>query len=488
MTRALRSVPNGDDILFTADQLAAALGSSVEGGEGNRIEITGVSVDSRATEPGDAFFALAGETTDGHDFLARAEEAGAVVALVRSDFAAGNHPSLPLIPVGDTLIALGEAASWHRSRFDVACVAITGSVGKTTTKDMVSAVLAERGEILRNPGNFNTEIGTPLTLLSLGSRHAGLVQEIGMRKPGDVRYLAEMIRPDVGILTNVRESHLEFFGTVEHLAQSKAELFQNLPSSGWAIVNGDDDFAQYMLDAGCARAILYYPSGVRKDCATFQVWAEDVCLDDRARAQFTLHRSDGVKLPIRLEIAGEHHVANALAAAAAGTAIGISPEGIARGLRGFEPTEMRSEWIRCGGFTILNDAYNSSPTSCKAALDMLSSIATEGRRVAVLGPMLELGPVEESGHRDVGRAVAVSATDLLFTALSPADLIGSAALECGFPAGAYRHFDQMDELCRALSASVRDGDVILIKASRSCRFERCVDAILSGMRREGGEV
>ncbi|MFW5897278.1 MAG: UDP-N-acetylmuramoyl-tripeptide--D-alanyl-D-alanine ligase, partial [Bacillota bacterium] len=404
--RPLRSMPSGDPFLFTAKQLADAMNASLNGTEGDSIRISGVSVDSRVTQPGDAFFALRGDNVDGHDFLPQAKEAGAAVAVVDRDFAAGNDLALPIVRVEDTLLALGEAAAWHRSRFDIVCVAITGSVGKTTTKDMVSAVLEERGEILRNPGNFNTEIGTPLTLLSLGSRHAGLVQEIGMRKPGDVRYLVEMIKPNLGILTNVKESHLEFFGTRERLAESKSELFQKLPPSGWAVINGEDEFAKHMLNAGPARPFLYFPSGKHDGFDMPRIWAEDFAMDECARARFTLHRLDGVSLPIALRLPGEHHVANALAAGAAGTAIGISPEGIAYGLQNFQPTEMRSEWIRCAGVSILHDAYNSSPTSCSAALDTLSSISTKGRRVAVLGPMRELGPAEESGHRDIGRRVA----------------------------------------------------------------------------------
>ncbi len=487
--RELRTLDSGDDKLFTLEELVAALGAEGPEALPSDVDVRGVCVDSRAVRPGDLFVALRGSSFDGHYYLRDALERGAVAALVSSGSPVSLPGSLPAIRVEDTLDALGQVGAWHASRFDIPVVAVTGSVGKTTTKDMVSGVLDHRGPILKNPGNFNTEIGTPLTLLSLGSRHRGLVQEIGMRKPGDVRYLADMLAADVGVFTNVRESHLEFFGTVENLADSKSELFTRLRGSGWAIANGDDPYGEYMLAKSDARGLLYYASGKPGDQRERSLWATGVRLDERARASFELNLPDGESTSVFLPLPGEHHVANALAAAAVGYALGSNPDQIARGLSAFVPTEMRTQWLQCGRVMLLNDAYNSSPTSCMAALRTLGVGAPcDSRKVAVLGPMLELGPMEEEGHRSVGRFLPETGVELLITVGSPTQLIGEEVRRFDGSSIATRHFEDLEGLLEVIGEMLHPGDTVLVKASRSCQFERFVSAVCNifGFPENGG--
>ncbi len=484
--RELRSLLSGDDRLFGLAELASALQSKVEDGSGGDIPIRGVTVDSRATHPGDLFVALEGAESDGHGYLADARARGAVAALISSHSSVPVDPSFPVIRVDDTLFALGEAARWHRGRFDVPVVAVTGSVGKTTTKDMIAGVLSDLGPVLKNPGNFNTEIGTPLTLLGLGSGHRAAVMEIGMRKPGDVRYLARIIRPEVGVLTNVRESHLEFFGCVENLARSKGELFAALPAGGWSVINGDDPWGPSMAGTGAERTVYYHPEGPPSLDGSRRLWGEDVRLDGESRASFVLRDEGGLRLPVRLPLPGRHHVANALAAAGVGFALALDPGAVRRGLETFEATEMRSQWMRCGPVTILNDAYNSSPTSCAAALETLVGTQPEGRRVALLGPMLELGCQEVPGHRAMGRLVTELGIDTLITAGSPAELIGEEARSAGMDGANCRHFADLEAGIRDVPDLLCPGDIVLVKASRSCRFERFVDAICRAFDSEEG--
>ena len=475
--RELRSLPSGDASLFDLAELASALGAKVEGGSQEGVCIRGVTVDSRATQAGDVFVALEGVERDGHQYLADARSRGATAALISRRSAVPVDTSFPVIRVDDTLVALGEAARWHRGRFDIPVVAVTGSVGKTTTKDMIAGVLSELGPVLKNPGNFNTEIGTPLTLLGLGSEHRAAVMEIGMRKPGDVHYLARIIRPDIGVLTNVRESHLEFFGSVENLARSKGELFAALRSEGWSVINGDDPWGPRMTAVSAERTLYYHPEGPPPPDGYRRIWGENVHLDGQSRASFVLRNDGGLRMEIRLALPGRHHVANALAAAGVAFALGLDADAVRCGLETFEPSEMRSQWMRCGPITVLNDAYNSSPTSCAAALETLADIQPDGRRVALLGPMLELGHQEIPGHRAMGRLVADLGIDMLITAGSPAELIGETAELEGLDRTHRRHFADVESGIREIPGLIRPGDVILVKASRSCRFERFVDAI-----------
>lgn len=489
MNLPLRSLPSPDAVLFTLADAAKALNVSADAFDDPSIPITGVSVDSRVVEPGDLFVALRGSQGDGHQYLERAVSAGAHAALVSGDSKAALPGDFPRLVVSDTLFALGELARWHRQRFEIPVVAITGSVGKTTTKDMTAGVLGELGDVVKNPGNFNTEIGTPFTLLGVAEQHRALVQEIGMRKPGDVAYLARMLAPDIGVFTNLRESHLEFFGSKENLARSKGELFEALPASGWAVVNGEDPWAKQMLSRTSAQAARFHPRGRPEAESALDVWCEEVEVDDRVRAQFRLVIDGHSVGTVRLPVSGVHHVANALAAATVGTILGVPAAGILRGLERFAPSAMRSECIACGPVMILNDAYNSSPTSCRAALDMLARWdVAGGRRVAILGPMLELGAATIPGHRAVGRHIGRmdSPPGLLITVDDLSRHISDAALYAGYPAEQCHHFDGLDELIESLPTLVAEGDHILVKASRSCRFERLVEGLCAafGDRRE----
>ncbi len=469
--------------VFTAGQLAEVLNSCCLRGGNPDAQLTGVACDSREVARGDLFVALKGETTDGHKYVTQAFERGARAALVN---AAGLteietvDDDRALLCVPDTLLALGEAAKWYAGRFSVPTVAVTGSLGKTTCKDLVASVLGTHYSVLKSEGNYNTEIGVPLTLFKLAEEHQIAVVEVAMRKPGDLTYLAEMLQPEVGVLTNVAESHLEFFGSVSEIAAGKAELFEHLPAEGWAVLNGEDDWGRWIASQTDARLLFYYRDR-RTDLPEGDapvVTGANVELDSMSRPEFDLYISDHQPVRVRLPVAGAHHVMNALAAASVGALKGIPPDDIRWGLTEASITGMRTEWIQCSDdVLILSDAYNSSPTSCRAALRTLIDCDAGHRKVALLGDMLELGQMQKPGHIEVGKFAARCGVDYLITVGSRAELISRGAKQAGLPKQRRRHLSDIESLIPQLDNLIEPGDAVLVKASRGCRLERCVRAL-----------
>lgn len=426
---------------------------------------TGVSTDSRTIEPGEVFFALVGEQFDGHDFVASALQAGAAAAVV-SRRPAEMPENAPLIQVEDTLRAYGRLGGWHREQSKAKVIAITGSTGKTTTKRLLSGILSQQGPTLVAPGTENNEIGVPRTLLRLTDEHRFCVLEFGMRGRGEIAYLAEISRPEIGILTNIGASHLGRLGSREVIAQSKAELLQALPAEGRAILNADDFFFGLLQEMSAA-PVLSFGLSPQAD-----VRAENIELLGLAGSRFGLCLGEQ-RLDIELPLLGEHNISNALAAAAAAWAATGSTEGLQEGLREAKSEPMRGRVLKLAGpLTIINDAYNASPTSVAAALDLLASLP--GRKVLVLGDMLELGEYAEREHRQVGERAAACGVAWLVAVGPGAAWAAEAAQKSGL---ATNSVADVEAALSVLREGLQPGDVVLVKASRRLALEQVVQGL-----------
>jgi UDP-N-acetylmuramoyl-tripeptide--D-alanyl-D-alanine ligase len=422
-------------------------------------------IDSREARSGDLFFALPGERADGHDFVAAALSAGASGAVVGRPVEAPEGSALFI--VSDPLNALQRlAASWRR-KHDVRVVAVTGSVGKTTAKELIAAVLSRRYRTLKSEANLNTEIGIPLTLLNLRAQHERAVLEFGMYQPGDIALLARIGRPAVGVVTNVSYVHLERVRSFGRIIAAKAELVEALPADGLAVLNGDDASVAAMSRRTRARSLLF---GLSEQC---DIRATDVVSSGLDGFSFRLH-ANGTKTEIDCPLPGKHHVYPALAAAAVALNEGMSPAEIAEALS--QATLDLRLTVRSGlnGSTIIDDSYNASPASMIAALDLLAE-SKAARRIAVLGHMRELGAAENEGHELVGRHAAITC-DLLIVCGEDARLLAEAARAAGH--SDVRQLAMTEETAALLQRELREGDLCLVKASRAVGLESVVEAVV----------
>lgn len=431
-----------------------------------RRGIRGAAIDSRRVRPGNLFVALPGERTDGHEHLAEAVANGAAAILVsRPGLPAEVLSEVSVVRVSRPVQALGAIASGWRSRFDPLTVGITGSIAKTSTKEAVAAVLAVRFRTLRSEGNENNEIGLPLTVLRLDRQDEALVLEMGMYVGGEIADLARIGRPQIGVVTAVQLVHLSRAGTIEAIERAKAELVEALPTGGTAVLNADDERVARMADRTAAR-VLTYGFGPAAD-----VTADSVESAGAAGMRFVLRTATG-RRPISVPSLGRHAVQNALAAAAVGIAAGLGLDEIAAGLAVRPPATHRGDLVRLGEVTILDDSYNAAPASMRAALAVLADLP--GRRVAVLGEMLELGDHHEASHLEVGR-VAAGVADLLIVVGRGAEPIGRAARAAGMISGRVIEVADRQAALEALRPRLAPGDVVLVKASNGIGLERLVE-------------
>jgi UDP-N-acetylmuramoyl-tripeptide--D-alanyl-D-alanine ligase len=449
---------------FTLKQLATAVrGRLVQGDPGMRI--TGLSTDSRKIRPGELFIALKGERFDGHRFLETVVGSGAAAVLVMEDVTLRENTGV--IKVADTLKALGAIARAHRERFAVPVVGITGSNGKTTTKDLVAAVLEERLQVVKTEKNFNNEIGMPLTLLKLNAATEAAVVEMGMRGLGQIRELAEIAAPTMAVVTNVGLTHLELLHSQENIARAKAELVEALGDDGVAILNGDDPYVRSMQARTSAKTVFY---GI--DSAILDYQAVNIATTE-AGTRFTV-KSGRDLIEMELPLPGRHNIMNALAAIAVGRELGLGNEAIRNGLSAPQMTGKRLNIIAKNDYRVIDDTYNASPTSVRAALDVLNELGKGRRKIAVLADMLELGPEAAAIHGEIGRYAAVTGIDRLFAfgELAGEYLSGFASAS---PAGEF--FESKTALIERLKSELRPGDLILIKGSRGMKMEEVVAAI-----------
>lgn len=446
--------------------------AAVTGGQilhnGTDVALSGFSTDSRSLQAGDLFIPLRGEHFDGHDYLTQAVRHGAAACL-SEDVVAGL--TIPVIQVRDTLQALGDLAHAVRQRFGGPVVAITGTSGKTTTKEMLAAILARTGPGLKSAGNFNNLVGVPLTLFGLCPDHRWAVVEMGMSARGEITRLAQITAPQLGIITNIGAGHLEKLGGISGVARAKGELFIQLPAGGTAIVNADDPQIGQLPLANGVRRVLF---GLSPEA---QVRASAISAADGTVA-FTLHLPSA-EAAVQLPVPGRHNVQNALAAAAAAWVLEVSLEDIVAGLAEFKPCPGRMELVKLADdVLVIEDSYNANPLSMRAALDALQDLGRPGRRIAVLGDMLELGQAARELHFEVGALVAMRA-DWLFTLGELAREIAAGAAAGGLAAGRIATAATVEELVARLRAVLQPGDRLLIKGSRGMRMER-VSALLRG--------
>ncbi|MCX7837943.1 MAG: UDP-N-acetylmuramoyl-tripeptide--D-alanyl-D-alanine ligase [Anaerolineae bacterium] len=453
-----------------------------------RVSIPHVTIDSRQARAGSLFVALQGEKRDGHDFIPDALARGAAVILAEARGGrglgpnvhvidcinrgvAGLQPSPPSLPcvflVESSLRALQQLAAFYRRKFACQVIGVTGSVGKSSTKELIAAVLRQRFVTLKSEGNFNNEIGLPLTLLQLDASHERAVLEMAMYALGEIRTLCEIAQPRLGVVTNVGPVHLERLGTIERIAQAKAELVEALPPDGYAILNGDDARVAAMREKTRAR-VFYY--GLSPTC---DVWANDIESFGLEGIAFTLHWGDE-QVRARIPLLGRHSVHTALAAASVGLIEGLGWDEILRGLRD-ESAQLRLIAVPAeNGATILDDTYNASPASSLAALNLLAEL--DGRKIAVLGDMLELGSEELRGHQIVGGRAA-QVVDVLIAVGARGRWIGEAARAAGLAAEQVFFVDDNARAIELLRQVSRAGDFILVKGSRGMQMEQIVNAL-----------
>lgn len=447
----------------------------------------GVAADTRALQPGYLFAALRGARRDGHEFLLQAREAGAAAALVAESWArqlvarGGSRRSdspaaargLALLAVPDPLTALGNLAAWHRARHPVCLVAVTGSNGKTTAKEIIAGVLGRRLETLRTAGNFNNLLGVPLMALRLSRRHAAAVLELAMNHAGEMGRLADIVRPDVAVFTNVGPAHLGHLGSLAAIAEAKAELLGGLREGGVVIMNADDEQVCRVVERWAAGSAVAPASRrvVAYGVARGEVRATSIAELGLGGVRFTLELA-GRTAPVHLRCLGRHTVHHALAAAAVGREFGLGLPDIVAGLEAFEGLPQHLEPLRLGnGVVLINDAYNANPASMTAALRFLASLPRSGRAWLVAGDMLELGEAAEALHGEIGARCAEAALECLIAVGDFAAAVVAGARRGGMPASACHAAATLDEAATELETRLQAGDVVLCKASRGMRLE-----------------
>ncbi|MBV4502860.1 UDP-N-acetylmuramoyl-tripeptide--D-alanyl-D-alanine ligase [Pseudomonas shirazensis] len=443
---------------LSLSQLTAALQARLVGSD---VSFDGVSIDSRSVGAGQLFVALTGPRFDGHDYLADVQAKGAVAALVEREV---EGVDLPQLVVADCRVALGQLGALNRAGFDKPVAAITGSSGKTTVKEMLACILRTRGPVLATRGNLNNDLGAPLTLLEIASEHSAAVIELGASRLGEIRYTVGLTQPQVVILNNAGTAHVGEFGGPEKIVEAKGEILGGLGEGGTAVLNLDDKaFAIWHKRAGDKRVLSFALNNPQAD-----FYASDIGRDARGCPAFTLHSAAG-SVAVQLNLLGTHNVSNALAAAAAAHALGVSLPGIAAGLNAVQPVKGRTvAQITANGVRVIDDSYNANPTSMCAAIDILAGFS--GRTVLVLGDIGELGQWAQEGHQLVGD-YARGKVDALYA-------VGSNMTHAVRAFGAEgRHFATQAELIDAVSSETASDTTILIKGSRSAAMENVVAAL-----------
>ena len=435
------------------------------GGDVRRDEVAqGYSIDSRTIRAGDFFFAVKGERLDGHDFVTEALEKGAAAAVVRKDQLQRYPDPVRLLAVDDTLVALQALATAVRKLWGKPLIGVTGSAGKTTTKEAIAHVLGARFCVLKSEGNFNNHFGLPLMLLKLEPEHDVAVVEMGMSHAGEIRALANIAQPEIGVVTNVAPVHLEFFDSLAGIARAKYELIESLPRSGTAILNADDEYVSQFGRDFPGKVITY---GTR---ATADVRAENVESCGPQGSKFDVVIANG-REQARLPLVGEHNVLNALAAVAAGLARGLELSEAVAALATLTPADKRGQVLQLGNITVINDCYNSNPKALNAMVDALAAMPAR-RHIVVAGEMLELGPGGEEMHRQAGQHIAQRKIDVLVGVRGRAQAMVESAQQARTQTVFVATPEEAGEW---LARETQDGDVVLLKASRGVKLERALE-------------
>ena len=421
--------------------------------------ITKISTDSRTIGEGDLFVALSGERFDGHDFMDSVRQAGAGGAVISKQI----ETTLPIvIEVKDSLIALGDIAAFYRSKFNLPIVAITGSNGKTTTKDMTTSVLSQRFSVFQSEKNYNNQIGIPSRLLELNDSDELAVLEIGTNRPGEIERLSQIVKPTVGVITNIGHSHLELLGSLEGVAKEKGALVEHVDC---AVLNADDSMTPQLARRACGKITTF---GCGSDA---DISAHEIEIQASGKPSFTLRINNRNATRIDLPCLGIHNVSNALAAASVAFWAGLTAAEIREGLENYRPAIMRMQPIECNGLNIINDAYNSNPDSLKQALEFLAGTPASGKRIAILGDMLELGRESEKLHVEAGMNLPENIDVLISVGTRSRDIVRGATRHTGTTFAC----ETAAAAAKQLRESSQSGDVVLIKGSRGMELERIVD-------------
>ncbi len=459
---------------ITIEEVLRATGGRLLQGE-ERAFFQGISTDSRMVGEGELFIALKGPRFDGHHFALKALEKKAGGVVIEEDKTGdirwnGYRPKAVIV-VKDTLRALGDLARERRRRYRIPVVALTGSNGKTTTKEMISACLETTFPILKTRENLNNLIGLPLTLLNLTEKERVVILEMGMNVPGEIRRLTEIAEPDVGLITNIQIVHLEGVGSLERVREEKGELFRRMRRDGTILVNQNDPHVIDLASEFSGQKITF---GVEKSA---DVMAKEIRLRGAEGTSFNLIL-EGEEIEVNLPLLGRHFVPNALSAIAVASLFGIEVKKAKEALERFRPFPMRMEIIHLeGGKTLINDAYNANPRSMELALETLAEIKGKGRAIAVLGDMLELGDFTEEAHRQIGEKVEELSIDLLLTMGEKAPLVVESAVRHGFEPKRTRVMESHSEAISILKEVAQEGDWILIKGSRRMAMEKIVEGL-----------
>ncbi|MFN0053132.1 MAG: UDP-N-acetylmuramoyl-tripeptide--D-alanyl-D-alanine ligase [Planctomycetales bacterium] len=441
------------------DVLAATRGTATGLGA-NPPPITRVSTDSRQVRAGDLFWALPGARFDGHDFVTQALNQGAAACVVERSRAA--QLTGPILQVDDSLRALGDLARWYRHQREAMVIGVTGSVGKTTTREMVHAVLSSSHSGMRSQRNYNNEIGLPMSLLELAADHDFAVLEMGAGRVGDIRALCEIACPEIGIVTRIGPAHLESFGGLDQIYQGKGELLEALPTDGFAVVGGDDDRMRDMARRAACQVFLV------GEAPGNQVRATQVEFKP-GQLRFLVERRK-----YELAVPARHYLTAALCALAVAREIGMDASAIAEGFRNFSGMPQRCQVEQVGEWTLIDDTYNASPLSMEAACHCLKDWPATGKRLLVAGDMLELGTEAERCHYELGACAAETGIDRLVAFGDQADQIANGALRAGMRPYKVAGFHDLEALLTVLDCWLSPGDVLLIKGSRGMRMERIV--------------
>ena len=424
--------------------------------------VSAVTKDTRTMVGGELYVALVGENFDGHDYVRQAAEKGAGAVLVQQVPEGGVPESCAVIRVDDTLRALQSLARRYRLHLSITGIGITGSNGKTSTKDLIASVLSQEFEVSKTQGNLNNHIGLPLSILAADDRHECGIWEMGMSNPGEIEQLAAIAQPDVGVITNIGVAHIEFMKTRDAIATEKGMLAEMIGERGIVVLPAEDDYAESIASRTVAKVVMCgFEHG--------QVRAEEVKISGD-RSEFTLVNEDGEKIRTSIGVPGKHMVSNALLAAAVGLHFGLSLAQVAAGLEAAELTGGRLQSKRVGGIDFIDDSYNANPDSMRAAVETLMAMECTGRRIAVFGGMAELGEASEEDHRQLGSGALEAGVD---TVLSVGDL--AAAVTAGLDAGGdktVKHFDNHETCAAFLKQHAQAGDLVLVKGSRSASMER----------------
>ncbi len=438
--------------------------------------LTSVSIDSRSINKGDVFIPIVGDKFDGHDYIDDAMSNGAAGFFTeiwdeKIKRIAANYDGPVAIKIDDSIKALQYLASNNISKLSSKVVGITGSTGKTSTKNMISSILGRSRKIVSTPMNFNNEIGLPLSILGCDSETELFVLEMGMRGSGQIEELVNIAGPDIGLITNIGDSHVGVLGSQEDIAKAKSELIKALPIEGFAVLNADDPWTPVLIDGTEAKVITFGRVPAADYCAT------NIHLDNEARPNFLVHTPVG-KISIQLSVPGQHAVQNALAAIAVAGCFGIETEEIEKGLREMPIDLMRMNIAaKSNGVIVINDTYNANPTSMEAALKTAAAFNSKGKRIAVLGDMAELGEGSGEAHYEVGRKAATLGIDILVTVGDAARNMKRGAIDGGLSKKDIHYYLDKEEAIKFLRENLEADDLVLVKASRCMEFEQIVKNI-----------